>query len=111
MNRSTGSGDAILYVSADQTVPASRTRNVTVGGARSSIRLEEAFWDALDEILRRENLRLNDLVSRIWDHLPAKGNLSGAVRVFVHSYFHALSQNTTPKLPPERSWQAPDLHN
>ena len=75
------------------------------------MRLEEAFWDALEEILRREGLTLNDLVSRIWGRLPTNGNLSSAARVFVHSYFFTLSQNGQPELPSQSGWKLRNLHD
>ena len=105
MKGSNENRDVTAYFLGNQTAPASRTRNITIGGTRSSIRLEEAFWDALDEILRREDLTLNDLVSRISHHQAARINLSGAVRVFIHSYFYALSQDRTPRLPPGAAWK------
>lgn len=111
MKGSNDNRDSIVYFSGNQTVPASSTRNITIGGARSSIRLEEAFWEALEEILKREGLTLNDLVTKISDRLSAKGNLSGAVRVFIHSYFYALSQDRTPRRPRGAAWKAHKLRN
>ncbi|WP_342237840.1 ribbon-helix-helix domain-containing protein [Inquilinus sp. OTU3971] len=111
MKGSNDNRDSIVYFSGTQTAPASRTRNVTIGGARSSIRLEEAFWEALEELLKREDLTLNDLVTRISDRLSTRGNLSSAVRVFIHSYFYALSQDRTPRLPPGAAWKTHKLRN
>jgi len=105
MKESNDNRNVTVHFPGNQVAPASRTRNITIGGARSSIRLEEAFWDGLDEILRREGLTLNDLVNRIAHHQAARANLSGAVRVFIHSYFYALSQDRTPKLPPGAAWK------
>ncbi len=106
MKGSNDNRDSTIYFSGSQTVPASRTRNVRIGGARSSIRLEKAFWESLDEILNREDLTLDGLVTRISGRLPVRANLSSAVRVFVHSYFYALSQDRTPRLPPGAVWKA-----
>jgi predicted DNA-binding ribbon-helix-helix protein len=106
MKGSNDNRDGTVYFSGSQTVPASRTRNVRIGGARSSIRLEEAFWEALDEILYREDLTLDGLVTRISGRLPVRANLSSAVRVFIHSYFYALSHDRTPRLPPGAAWKA-----
>jgi len=99
MKGSNDNRDSTVYFSRNQSVPTSRTRNVLIGGARSSLRLEEAFWKALDEILKREGLTLNDLVTRISDRQSVTGNLSSAVRVFTHSYFYALSHGRTPWRP------------
>ncbi len=43
MKGSNDDWNVIMHFSSNQSVPASRTRNITIGGARSSIRLEEAF--------------------------------------------------------------------
>jgi predicted DNA-binding ribbon-helix-helix protein len=63
-----------------------------VGGRRTSIRLEAAFWSALGEIIEREDITLNALVSRIDAENRDHNNLSSAVRVFIHSYFFALAR-------------------
>jgi predicted DNA-binding ribbon-helix-helix protein len=76
-----------------------RTRNVTIGGRRTSIRLEYAFWSALEEIMERENLTLNTLITRIGTAQEGDKNLSGAVRVFIFGYFHALAHQRIPSVP------------
>ncbi len=73
--------------------------------------MEEAFWEALEEILTREGFTLNDVVTKISDRLSAKGNLSGAVRVFIHSYFYKLSQDRTLEPPTGPARQARKLRN
>lgn len=76
------------------------TRNVSVQGRRTSMRLEQPFWDALEDILRREDTSMNSLVSRIWTASPDDVNLSGAIRVFVLGYFWALANGRRPRVPP-----------
>jgi len=105
MKESNDNRNVTVHSLDGQNVPASRTRNIMIGGVRSSIRLEEAFWDALDEILKREDLTLNNIVTRISNRLAAKRNLAGAMRIFIHSYFYALSQDRTPRLPPGAAWK------
>ena|SRR5271155_3951221 len=85
--------------------PVACTRNVMVSGLRTSMRLEAPFWDALEEILRREDMTLNELVTRIKNGAPTMTNLSSAVRVFVQSYFYALAKQKTPRLPAELNWK------
>lgn len=99
MKGSNDNRDVTSYFSDNQNAPASRTRNIRIGRARSSIRLEEAFWKALDETVKREDLTLNDLVTTISSRLSAKENLAGAMRVFIHSYFYALNQDRRPRIP------------
>jgi predicted DNA-binding ribbon-helix-helix protein len=53
-----------------------------LGGHKTSVSLEEAFWSAFKEIAARENLSPSRLVSRI-DAARDGANLSSAIRVFV----------------------------
>jgi predicted DNA-binding ribbon-helix-helix protein len=61
-------------------------RNVTVMGRRTSVRLEQAMWDALEEICRREQKVLNQLVTEI-DHARRESSLTAAIRVTIMLYF------------------------
>lgn len=85
-----------------------RTRNVLVADRRTSIRLEDSYWDALKEIMGREDITLHALVTRIHSAQPIAINLSGSVRVFILSYFRALASQQTPVLPPEFNWLSID---
>ena len=82
-----------------------RTRNVTLGGNRTSIRLEEQFWRGLEEIIRREGIPLNALVTRIRASRRGDSSLSSAVRVFIQSYFFALAHNRHPAVPKGFTWR------
>lgn len=61
------------------------TRNIRVGDRRTSIRLEPAFWDLLDEISEREGLSTHDICTRIATRAIQHG-LTGAIRVFLLCY-------------------------
>ncbi|WP_429232428.1 ribbon-helix-helix domain-containing protein [Inquilinus ginsengisoli] len=76
------------------------TRNVSVQGRRTSMRLEQPFWDAFEEIVRREGISMNALVTRVWAASPDDVNLAGAIRVFVLGYFWALANGGRPRVPP-----------
>ena len=71
-------------------VSSLRNRNVTIGGRRTSMKLEPGMWDALDEICLRENAPIHDICTRIAkDH---KGyNLTAATRAYILSYFRAAA--------------------
>ncbi len=59
-------------------------RSVTLAGHRTSVSLEDAFWDALRGIAAEEGTSLNALVSEIdAARGEAGGNLSARLRVFV----------------------------
>lgn len=56
-------------------------RSITIAGHRTSISLEEQFWDALQDIAHEDNLSVNALVGAI--DRQRTTNLSSAIRVFV----------------------------
>ncbi|MCB2100880.1 MAG: ribbon-helix-helix domain-containing protein [Rhodobacterales bacterium] len=58
-----------------------RKRSVLVAGHETSVSLEDAFWDALKAMARRDGLSLNALVTEI--DRTRTGNLSSALRVRV----------------------------
>lgn len=62
-------------------------RNVVAERGRTSIRLEPELWDALQEICRREQVGLGELVRRIEQAGGSAGGRTSAVRVYVMSYF------------------------
>jgi len=62
------------------------SRNVTVNGRRTSLRLEPELWESLEEIAYREGATVNDVVAAI-DGRRADGGLTSAVRTFVLGYF------------------------
>ena len=57
-------------------------RSVSIAGHRTSISLEEPFWDGLREIAERETISVQALIGRI-DAERGEQNLSSAIRVFV----------------------------
>ena len=59
-----------------------RKRSVTIDGHRTSVSLEDAFWEELVGIAKARGLSLNALVAGI-DHVRPPGNLSSALRVHV----------------------------
>lgn len=65
------------------------SRNVTVGGRRTSMRLEPQMWDALESIARSEGMTLNTLCTQI-DQRRREIGLTSATRVFIISYFRQL---------------------
>jgi len=57
-------------------------RSVSIAGHRTSISLEEPFWEGLREIAEREKISVQALIGRI-DAERGEQNLSSAIRVFV----------------------------
>ncbi len=61
-------------------------RSIVVAGHKTSVSLEEAFWNGMKEISGERNLTLSELVGEIDDNRQ-QGNLSSAIRLFVLDYF------------------------
>lgn len=61
-------------------------RNVRVAGRRTSVRLEQGFWEALDEIARREKTSVNEICGKASDHRNGLG-LTAALRLYTLIYF------------------------
>jgi predicted DNA-binding ribbon-helix-helix protein len=64
-------------------------RSVIIAGHKSSVSLEEAFWNGLKEIAANRKVTLSELVGSI-DAVRAHGNLSSAIRLFVLDHYRGL---------------------
>jgi predicted DNA-binding ribbon-helix-helix protein len=58
-----------------------RKRSVDIGGHRTSVSIEEPFWEALKLIADERRVSVNALIVEI--DATRAGNLSSAIRVFV----------------------------
>jgi len=63
-------------------------RSIVIAGHKTSVSLEDGFWQGLKEIANERNLTLSDLVATI-DTDRHRGNLSSAIRLFVLDYYRA----------------------
>jgi predicted DNA-binding ribbon-helix-helix protein len=61
-------------------------RSIVVAGHKTSVSLEDAFWNGLKEIAGRRDITLSDLVAAI-DAQRQHGNLSSAIRLFVLEFY------------------------
>lgn len=61
-------------------------RSIVIGGHKTSVSLEDAFWKGLKEIAGSRDMTLSDLVSAI-DSDRRHGNLSSAIRLFVLNHY------------------------
>jgi len=69
-------------------------RSVAIGGRKSSVSLEDAFWDALREIATAQGTAVGTLVSTI-DGDRQHNNLSSAIRLFVLDHYRVLAEHRT----------------
>ena len=61
-------------------------RTIMIGGHRTSVSVEDAFWNSMKEISGQRDMTLSELVGEI-DSNRQQGNLSSAIRLFVLDYF------------------------
>ena len=61
-------------------------RSIVVAGHKTSVSLEDAFWEGLKDIAKARRVTLSDLVGGI-DTNREHGNLSSALRLFVLSHY------------------------
>ena len=61
-------------------------RSIVVGGHKTSVSLEEAFWNGMKEISKERGITLSELVGGI-DTNRQQGNLSSGIRLFVLDHF------------------------
>jgi predicted DNA-binding ribbon-helix-helix protein len=57
-------------------------RSIIVGGHKTSVSLEDAFWSELKEIAYRQQETVSKLITQI-DETRQQGNLSSAIRLYV----------------------------
>jgi predicted DNA-binding ribbon-helix-helix protein len=72
-------------------------RSVVIGGHKTSVSLEDAFWKGLREIARRRDLTISELVGTI-DANRTQGNLSSAIRLFVLEEYRDQISPLQPKV-------------
>jgi predicted DNA-binding ribbon-helix-helix protein len=70
-------------------------RSIVIAGHKTSVSLEDAFWQGLKEIANGRSLTLSDLVATI-DTDRHRGNLSSAIRLFVLDYYRARASASLP---------------
>lgn len=63
-----------------------RKRSLTLNGHRTSISLEDAFWEALREISTREAKSVSELVESI-DTARGDAGLSSAIRIYILQHY------------------------
>ena len=76
-------------------------RSIELARHKTSVSLENQFWEALGEIARKRNIPIAVLIEQI-DNNRIGSNLSSSISMFVLSYFKTVSRpslsNTTPEL-------------
>ena len=81
-------------------------RSVMIDGHKTSVSLEDAFWNDLKEIAQAEHASLSGLVTKI-DQTRRHGNLSSAIRLFVLEHAMGTSEREKESLGPPLQPHAP----
>jgi predicted DNA-binding ribbon-helix-helix protein len=81
-------------------------RSIVVGGHKTSVSLEDDFWDALKGIALERRSSLSDLVGSIKSQRD-QGNLSSTLRLFVLNHYRQrvpteAEEAAHPSRPPSR---------
>ncbi len=66
------------------------SRNVTIKGRRTSLRLEHEAWDALEEICLREGKSIHQVCTMV-EKRRSISNRTAAVRAFILIYYMAAA--------------------
>jgi len=89
-----------IFISADPESYASRTRSVRLHGVVTSIRLENLYWDVLEEIGQRDGMGVVQLIEKLYDELVAArgevGNFSSFLRVSALRYMALQAHQRIP---------------
>lgn len=65
-----------IFIGADPAFYETSTRSMRLHGVVTSIRLETLFWSVLAEIGRRDDLGLNQLITKLYDEITeARGEV------------------------------------
>ena len=67
------------------------SKNVTILGRRTSVRLEPEMWRALKDISRREKCTVHDVCSMVYMCKKPLSSLTASIRVFLMLYYKAAS--------------------
>lgn len=68
-------------------------RSIVLHGRKTSVSIEEIFWNGLKEIARDERVTLSKLVGLIDGRRAEGSNLSSAIRVFILIRFKDWAQS------------------
>ena len=64
-------------------------RSITIAGHRTSISMEEPFWQALGEIAAARGMSLAAVIAEIDRNRPDGTNLSSAVRLAILEWYRS----------------------
>ena len=64
-----------------------KKRSVSIDGHRTSVSVEEPFWQAVQDIAGAQQRSLADLLTEIDHKRPPEQSLSSAIRIFALAWY------------------------
>ncbi|MDR3479145.1 MAG: ribbon-helix-helix domain-containing protein [Burkholderiaceae bacterium] len=87
-----------IFVKADPSLYESRARSIRLHGAVTSIRLENLYWDVLQEIATRDGMSANRLITKLYNELVeyrgAIDNFTSFLRVCCLRYLSLIADGS-----------------
>ena len=87
-----------LFINADSRLWTCRTKSLRIDGVVTSIRLEEFFWDILEEVAFRDQMTVNQMITKLYlESLDADhdiGNFTSFLRVRCSRYLSLVPDGT-----------------
>ncbi|GLQ30254.1 ribbon-helix-helix domain-containing protein [Litoribrevibacter albus] len=84
-----------LFINADESLWVSKTRSLRVDGVVTSVRLENFFWDVLEELASRDGMTVTQMISKLYlESMDAEhdiSNFSSFLRVCCGRYLSMTS--------------------
>jgi predicted DNA-binding ribbon-helix-helix protein len=92
-----------IFIRANPQSYECQARSLRLHGVATSIRLENLFWEVLDELAQRDGMTVNQLITRLHDELTAHrggeavaGNFSSFLRVCCLRYLMLQGEGRIP---------------
>jgi|TARA_B110000211_G_C13607837_1_gene347605 predicted DNA-binding ribbon-helix-helix protein len=87
-----------LFISADSHLWTYRTKSLRIDGVVTSIRLEEFFWDTLEELSFRDQMTVNQMITKLYlESLDADhdiSNFTSFLRVCCSRYLSLIADGS-----------------
>ncbi len=89
-----------LFIKADSELWKSRTKSLRIDGMSTSIRIENFFWSILEEISARDQMTVNQLITKLYyESIDAEhdlGNFTSFLRVCCGRYLSLINLGEIP---------------
>jgi predicted DNA-binding ribbon-helix-helix protein len=69
-------------------------RSITIAGHRTSISIEDPFWQALADIAASRRMSIAALIAEIDRKRPEAGGLSSAIRLHVLAWYKTAAERS-----------------